>query len=549
MLSAVHTWDSRSTFVTSDIDNDTKASLQEFESMGWKWWLVHPRVLELITPTTTPDAKSSLIFQNTGIFTVRRGMDSGLTLPNRTVTYPREKIPPHSIITEELQFGHRFGDVMENTEAILKNISTPFVGEDTDNIGPAPSGDDSDGNGADSGREASASLDMGLIRLLQFLAIDYLSWSMIHAEDDTRDADSAELGKLLALKGVNFEAKHRQVRQSIKKSLSGGEARLGSVTVDALIQYSGDGPLSWVYSKTCTDPRTLPPSGRAEMIHFMLSESPLIARVVEICMEEKKRGQRVLVMTPNPWIQALIAAILEKASFGVTTIRAGLSQAERDKAVTDFTDSSSSLDVCVLSINISSAGLNLHHNCCTGIIIPLMWNANTQLQICGRLIRLGQSKPVTWRILEVRGTLFDWVKDRMFRKMSLEYITRMRLPEIIVSPVVKQLLAYEAMAVMFSWPFNCFAWIAEPPQKINDFCSDRTRRMGEFYSRLASMLVSDIPAPFDEGDVVDKTSAFVLLLGPAYVDYQYQEQNGGRDTIADHINRTHLPPFDLDTMD
>ncbi|KAI6294803.1 hypothetical protein MCOR34_009659 [Pyricularia oryzae] len=182
-------------------------------------------------------------------------------------------------------------------------------------------------------------------------------------------------------------------------------------------------------------------------------------------------------MTPNPWIQALIAAILEKASFGVTIIRAGLSQAERDKAITDFTDSSSSLD------------------------------------------------------------------------MSLEYITRMRLPEIIVSPVVKQLLAYEAMAVMFSWPFNCFAWIAEPPQKINDFCSDRTRRMGEFYSRLASMLVSDIPAPFDEGDVVDKTSAFVLLLGPAYVDYQYQEQNGGRDTIADHINRTHLPPIDLDTMD
>ena len=120
---------------------------------------------------------------------------------------------------------------------------------------------------------------------------------------------------------------------------------------------------------------------------------------------------------------SLIASILEKASFGVATISSGLSQAERDKAVSDFTDSSSSLDVCVLSINISSAGLNLHPNCCTGIIIPLMWNANTQLQICGRLIRLGQNKPVTWRILEVRGTLFDWVKDRIFRKFNTPFST------------------------------------------------------------------------------------------------------------------------------
>lgn len=72
----------------------------------------------------------------------------------------------------------------------------------------------------------------------------------------------------------------------------------------------------------------------------------------------------------------LIAAILEKTNFGVIIIRAGLFQVERNKIITDFTDSNFFFDVCVLNINISNTGFNLHYNYYIGIIIPLIWNVN-----------------------------------------------------------------------------------------------------------------------------------------------------------------------------
>ena len=86
------------------------------------------------------------------------------------------------------------------------------MGENTDDIGPALLGIPTNADTIIGNRQTSVFFNIGFIRLLQFLAINYLFWLIIHAENDTRDINSAELGKMLALKGMGFKAKHRNVR-------------------------------------------------------------------------------------------------------------------------------------------------------------------------------------------------------------------------------------------------------------------------------------------------------------------------------------------------
>ncbi|KLU89298.1 hypothetical protein MAPG_08272 [Magnaporthiopsis poae ATCC 64411] len=172
-----------------------------------------------------------------------------------------------------------------------------------------------------------------------------------------------------------------------------------------------------------------------------------------------------------------------------------------------------------------SSGLNLQHACSDGIIATTLWNANTMLQCIGRLVRIGQTKPTTWHILKVDNTVWSWSDARMYRKISFEVMSRLRV-EHLQFPLLKQLIAYEWCAIAFSLEFNPFCWQAEPPQGLRDFNSDRMKRMGEFYSALSDLLMGAQPdAPDTDLKVLRD---FVLFLGPAYVDREYQDQRGGR---------------------
>ena len=129
----------------------------------------------------------------------------------------------------------------------------------------------------------------------------------------------------------------------------------------------------------------------------------------------------------------LIAAVCIKASFGVVSIRSGMNAQEREKMVMDWNSPDVDLDVCILNVNISSAGLNLHGACSRGIIASFFWNMNTLIQSLGRLIRIGQLEPVEWRILKVVGTIFDWQELRMDDKVSTLQPTRRFTPEGTIS--------------------------------------------------------------------------------------------------------------------
>lgn len=105
-------------------------------------------------------------------------------------------------------------------------------------------------------------------------------------------------------------------------------------------------------------------------------------------------------------------------------------------------------------------------------------------------------------------------------------MSRLRV-EHLQFPLLKQVIAYEWSAIAFSLEFNPCCWQAEPPRGLHDFTSDRMKRMGEFYSALSGLLMTTQPdAPDTDLKVLRD---FVLFLGPAYVDREYQDQRGGRE--------------------
>lgn len=165
--------------------------LMRFQEMGWDWHLVNPIYSARIVDTLTPDAISQQLFKATGVFTVRRGMDTPCRLPNGVITFPKESIPPHRIYSEILKFGTRHDVMVEETDLLLRDIKIDIIhdeDQDQDNDAAAASkGENSVGKG----------FALTFVRALTMAAIDYYSWQMLLTSDTIRDMDPIDLEEVV----------------------------------------------------------------------------------------------------------------------------------------------------------------------------------------------------------------------------------------------------------------------------------------------------------------------------------------------------------------
>lgn len=280
----------------SNTPDEQKHDLTEFAKLGFRYWLLSPSCMANMSDRGTPDKYSQMLFQATDIFTLRRGMDTMLTLPNGTRVFPRDAVPRSRIINEEIRFGLRRAEVIQETDDILANIK--FVHNDAEDDDPAIPGEDDQTPGP--------GMSISLIRALTLLASCFNAWRMLHTSDQLRDMDpevlASSLQSHLAAKGVKLPSK-RQVQKAILEKDKGESAKLGSELVEMINVVSSDGPLSWIYTTLVNRPDCLAPSGRPEMVWFSLWESPLYLRIVELVLQYHKEGKRVLVMVGSPWTQ------------------------------------------------------------------------------------------------------------------------------------------------------------------------------------------------------------------------------------------------------
>lgn len=110
--------------------------------------------------------------------------------------------------------------------------------------------------------------------------------------------------------------------------------------------------------------------------------------------------------------------MFEKAGYSVRSIHADVNMNDRGAMVDEFNTPGSGVDLLILNSSVSSAGLNCHYDCHHGIGFGFVWNVATILQFMGRLFRIGQKKAVRWYLPYIKGTINEWLQERMLRKVS-----------------------------------------------------------------------------------------------------------------------------------
>lgn len=85
----------------------------------------------------------------------------------------------------------------------------------------------------------------------------------------------------------------------------------------------------------------------------------------------------------------MVYASVKMAGFYTLTIRSTDKQGFKIEALQLFTDATSQAQILVANINIMATGVNLHDACRIGVIVSQHFNPKTNLQIYGRLNRLG----------------------------------------------------------------------------------------------------------------------------------------------------------------
>jgi hypothetical protein len=287
------------------------------QTYGWKWWLLHPYFQSKIRDTNEVGPlldQSSDILQSNGGFIINRGMQTPLTLPNGQITYPQQNIPPMSISYVQLAYEKRFGEVCNETNTLLSNVAQEEEIPEADTLDELvqPTG---------AGRHSNA-LSLSLVRGMQFNAQDRNAYRLMHRRDVTTlmaDADferNEQIGKLVT-STIRPTSKVAGSRRTARKSKQVGPRQqakalaenasqadiLGVKLVDRLVNTTSDGGLGYMYAMLNEDDSHATPSERYAMLHFALSNSPLWTYIVDKCIEETKKGERVLIVVNSPFMQ------------------------------------------------------------------------------------------------------------------------------------------------------------------------------------------------------------------------------------------------------
>jgi hypothetical protein len=272
----------------SHLENDLVAELRTLDACGIKWWWQHPVIQAQLSDTgLVITQKTTDILQANQMITLNRGMNTPTILPNGQQVFPQDNIPPMGIVYVTLEYLEDSAYVSEVTTNILSNIVSKSDGiPEVDAVDEATKS------------EEDVSLSLGLIRGLQFLAQDKHSWDILNTEDKVTRMSAAEFAALdsasPALTGTP--------RQAAKQSLAGSRGtKLGSDLVSRLVQECSDGGIAYSFALLNTDRDIIPPSERAAAVFWACARSPMITFIVEKCLGEVEKGNRVLVVMNTPY--------------------------------------------------------------------------------------------------------------------------------------------------------------------------------------------------------------------------------------------------------
>ncbi|KAK8037865.1 hypothetical protein PG991_001211 [Apiospora marii] len=378
---------------------------------------------------------------------------------------------------------------------------TNMLASELNNV--APPGDESlpDTGEAGSGSDADAKprINMAIHRMLLMSAFDARTTEVFCREDNVSNfLDSAHLRARKQENGAKTYQGRKPTKAGARKGKSKAAQQAppsvcGVEQVELLRSRDPDGGMMYTYNLVDYDKTGMPfPLDRPSAVHWATSRSPILAEIAKMVAANMKKKKRTLVMVDNQYCQQQVVAMLEMIGYEVGSIRASDSNRDREDVVEQFNSPDSGMAAFVLNASTNMSGLNLHHCCSKGIIAQFTWNVASLIQIMGRIDRVGQEDSVTWTILRVNGSYYDIQENKMCQKFAEVLRNEGHMPKYLASANLQRIVAYEQIRVMLSQPFNRYSWCApgiDPPGTIQEYNDMRHRRLGQFYTAIARLLM------------------------------------------------------------
>lgn len=250
-----------------------------------------------------------------------------------------------------------------------------------------------------------------------------------------------------------FHTLHRHVGQDKTKA-----GKLKTLT-------SGDGAGLLFFLKNTHDSRDYQyaiPSTRIDRARELLNISPSLRYIMQVLYEVvtlEKRHLTLYCETPAVAWSTLMFCL----NYGAQTawLRAGITQAERDRIVTNFTNDSGALQVLISTHQVGGFGINLQANCSRMVIVELPQNLNTLLQTQARLVRIGQNEEVKIWILFTNHSFQQWWAANLARKaisdLSAQLASKLTLGEKADTQTIEH-HGEQALNVIMNWHEDRAYW-------------------------------------------------------------------------------------------
>lgn len=172
------------------------------------------------------------------------------------------------------------------------------------------------------------------------------------------------------------------------------------------------------------------------------------------------------------------------------TCRSSDKAADKDRIISQWNSESSGFHIFVANINQMATGVNLHHQCSTGIFISWHLNAQQMEQGISRLVRIDQDKAVVWYLLKVGSSYHDEIERMCITKWAVQLSAEVALPSTL-DDAIREICIYEAIRSCWRQDFNHYAWTVQHDlhQKTFDYHSNYSVRLGHIFSIVAKTVL------------------------------------------------------------
>ncbi|GAB1316811.1 hypothetical protein MFIFM68171_07021 [Madurella fahalii] len=274
-----------------------------YERTGKRFWCLSPRGVSVVklheAESHAPTENSDLVYKAImDCLLLRRSPQTPLETPDGTMHYPREHMPGLRVRVEELGYADKTAAtiVATVTTELLRSLYTIRNTNDSNEVIVNPEMGDGGEQSEDGGN-----INMTIVRALWMVAMDLKSYRVMQLDDRTSLTREDVL-----IQGISQAVKLGSVseREEFKaRATSDGEPHLGAQHTEYLRDRDIDGGLSYLFAMLCQDNSVTVPSDRNGMAHFVMYESPVLHRVATLVHQNKKEGERTLVVVNNPWMQ------------------------------------------------------------------------------------------------------------------------------------------------------------------------------------------------------------------------------------------------------